>query len=264
MLLCLVLVGPLLCGVAGAGDRIPLPGGVQYYRFASAVDGPEAVWVNPSALGRYQDFTIQYIGEYYDDKLLKSWGYVVSDRGGGIAYRKLDNFLGVEYREYIFAFGTEIGRENHIGGSYRYVTEGAGIYDKRHFWNVGLLFSQNPKWSLAAVFSNLNRGRVDGERTDIEQVYAATYRQLRDRLRLSMAINLSTGQSLSSADYMYGAEFLAHPKVTLYANIDDNSNFEIGARVNLINYILGGQTRIDREGNHLGSPLYISFYPLQK
>ncbi len=260
----LVLILVACIESAGAAHRIPIPEGVQCYRFASAVDGPEAAWINPSALGRYQEFIVQYIGEYYDEGFSENWGYVVSDRGVGIAYRKLDNFLGEDYREYIFAGGKELGRDSYIGGSYRHVKDGAGIYDKRHFWNIGLLFCQNPKWSLAAVFSNLNRGRMDETRTDVEQVYSATFRRINDRLRISMAISLSTGQSLSSADYMYGVEFVAHPKLKLYGNIDDDGDFAIGARVNLIKYIIGGQSRFDRDGNHLGTPLSISFYPLSK
>lgn len=264
VLIPLVSVFLALTGSVEAVHRIPIPEGVQSYRFASAVDGPEAAWINPAALGQYQDFIIQYIGEYFDGGFSENWGYVISDRGAGIAYRKLDGFLGKDYLEYIFAGGAGVCRQGYIGGSYRYIKDGAGIYDKRHFWNVGLLFCRNPQWSLAAVFSNLNRGRVDDARTDIEQVYSVTYRQMHNRLRLSLAISLSTGQSMSSADYMYGAEFALNPKVTLYGNIDDDGDFAIGARVNLLRYTLGGQTRFDHDGNHLGSPLSISFYPLAK
>ncbi|UCD17262.1 MAG: hypothetical protein JSV44_12565 [Candidatus Zixiibacteriota bacterium] len=260
-----VLFWILSFGISEGANRIGSPDGVFYHRFASSVYGPEAVWVNPAGLGLYKDFTVQYVGEYCDGTFMENWGLVTSEGGGAIGYRTRDDFLGDKLQEYIFAAGVGIGEGTFLGGSYRYLKEGPGIYNRRHFWNIGVIFRQNPKFSVAALFSNLNRGKVNGERTDIEQLYSLTYHQLNHRLLLSMEITLSTGQSLSGASYNYGVDIRPHPRIGVYFNRDNHDNFQFGVKIYLRRCFTGGQTRFGSAGDHLGSSLFGGFvYPRKK
>lgn len=238
-----------------AGERIPIPDGVYYHRFISSVDGPEAIWVNPALLGKYKTVTINYIAEIYESKLSENWGINITGDGIGIGYRRLDDFMGKRYDEYLFASGIQLGTIFYGGTSYRYIKNGADLYNRRHFWNIGLFFGTGTKFNYAAVFSNLNRGRVDGERTDVEQVYAISY-QPSGEIILSAELSLSTGQNLSQAKYNYGLEILPYQGVTVYANMYSGDGFEIGVRINVLKYFIGGQSRYGKDNDHAGTSLF--------
>lgn len=239
--------------------RLPLPEGIHYHRFASSVAGPEAVWINPAALGKNSNLYVQYMGEYFDGDFADSWGLVVTGDGVGISYRYLEDFLGAEYGEYIFGVGSSLGETFYWGGSYRYVKKGPENYNKRHFWNFGLIYSNSPQYTMGAVFSNLNRGKIEGEKSAVEQLYSVSYRSAGGMWIFSTEMTLSSGQSLSDAEYRYGLDVIFSERIRLFASIDDDKNYQIGFRINFGEYFAGGQGRADSENNHLGTAVYAGF-----
>ncbi len=242
-----------------ANDRIFLPDGVFYHRFVSSASGPEAVWTNPAFLGQFRIINTEYLGEYYQGRFLNNWGTVVSGDGLGISYRHLEDFKGSPYDEYTFALGAELRPGMSWGGSYRYIKNGPTIYNRRHFWNIGLMVNSSPKLTLGLLISNLNRGRIEGSRTDIEQVYSLTYTLLRDKISVSTDISLSSGQSLYGAAWNYGVEVMAARGIRIFANIADSREFQIGFKMNIDKYFVGDQSRYGSTGRHVGTVTYAGY-----
>ncbi|MEW5924453.1 MAG: hypothetical protein AB1746_10745 [Candidatus Zixiibacteriota bacterium] len=232
-----------------------LPTGVHYYRFASLVDGPEATWINPAALGFNRMIGAQITGDFYDGSFAHNWGFSTAGDGVGFSYRHLDDINGEDYKEYMLGVGLRAGYGIFIGSSYRHVKDGPDDLDGTHFWNIGLLIRQNPNLYMAAVLSNLNREEIGGNRTDIGQLYSASCMPFGRHIRISADISLSTKQSLSDARYIYGAEFYPAPGLTGYINFDNDENYELGVRVNLNQYFVGLQSRLATGGVHRGTSL---------
>jgi hypothetical protein len=246
----------LLLGAAdasGADPRIFLPEEIYNHRFAAAVSGAEALWINPAALTVDPRVHVQYNGEYRDGSFGDSWGWALAGDGIGIAYRKIDDFMGERYSEYIFGAGVDMVGAMSLGASYRYVKKGFDYYHKRHLWNVGVLIDNGKALSMAAVFSNLNRGRVAGEKSQIEELYCITYRPGPEWLSLSMEIMLSSKQSLSSAKYNYGVELSPMEGVNLYASVKNNRDYRLGIVYSFTDYFFGAQSRRDADNAHLGT-----------
>ncbi|HDL02692.1 MAG: hypothetical protein DRP46_03515 [Candidatus Zixiibacteriota bacterium] len=237
-----------------AANRLELPRGVHYHRFAAIVEGPEVSWINPAALGYSRTIAAQITGEIYESKFAKSWGFSTVGDGIGISYRHLDNPNGDDYNEYIFGAGLRTGHGVYAGASYRYFKDGPYSWDGTHFWKVALMVRQNPRVSVCAVLSNLNRQKIDGSKTDIEQLYSLSYRAGR-YIALSTEVSLSTEMSMSGADYIFGVDIYAIPGLQGYINFDNNENYELGFRVNLMRYFLGAQSRLKTGGEHRGTSL---------
>jgi len=240
-------------------ERISLPEGVHYHRFASSISSPEAIWVNPAILGESRDINLQYIGELGVGRLNKNWGYNIVGDGISIGFRHIDNIESEKYDEYTFACGAGIGPKFLLGASYRYVKNGSATYNKKHFWNLGILIKPSPRLNIATLFSNLNRSRIDGKRSDIEQLYSFSYKSFSEKIVLSVEIALSTGQNLSRADYNYGVEITPIRGLTLYGNLRDNDSFEAGFRINLRKYFVGCQSRFDSNGSYIGAPSFVGY-----
>ncbi|MEW6412679.1 MAG: signal peptide peptidase SppA [Candidatus Zixiibacteriota bacterium] len=255
LLITVIFVGAVATSTV-RGERIEIPGGVFYYQPAASVFGSEATWVNPAALARYRVLGFQFMADYYDGNYAKSWGSVLSREALSIGYRTLHNPDGDNYKEYILAGSVPVGRQLSFGASYRYFTDGPGIYDNRHFWNLGLLYQPDKRFSWAAVFSNLNRGKIDGVRTETEQRYSFAYRPLKDEITLAVDMFLSTKTRLSNADFVYQVEVTPLKGLYLNALIDDDRNFEIGVRANLLQYFVGSRRQSDSDGNHKGSTVF--------
>ncbi|PKK82421.1 MAG: hypothetical protein CVT49_13870 [candidate division Zixibacteria bacterium HGW-Zixibacteria-1] len=236
-------------------NRYEIPPGVHYHRFASLVEGPEASWVNPAALGYYRTISAQITGEIYDGSFGHNWGFNTVGDGVGISYRHLNDFEGAKYNEYIFGLGLRVNYGIYVGGSYRYVKDGPIALDGTHNWNIGLLVRQNPKLYMAAVFSNLNREEIAGEQTDIEQLYSISGMPFGRYLMVSAEMSLSVKQSISGARKVYGAEFYPSPGIIGYINFDNDENYELGIRVNLTSYFVGLQSRLASGGVHHGTSL---------
>ncbi|MCD6250221.1 MAG: signal peptide peptidase SppA [candidate division Zixibacteria bacterium] len=233
----------------GQERRIPIPDDVFYYAPASSVSGSEATWVNPAGLGRFAVAGFQIMADYSNDDYAKSWGAVLYRDRTTTAYRHINNPTGDDYEEMVTAMGFKLGLALDAGLSYRYFRDGPGLYKKRHFWTLGLLKRSHGPFSLGAVFSNLNRGKIDSERSAVEQRYSIGYRPFGRKLTLAADMFLSTQNRLSEADFIYNAEYI--PTRGLYVNgyLDSDHNFQIGFRVNLLKYFVGSQSRFDEDGH---------------
>lgn len=241
---------------AKAEERLFVPDNLFYYSPAASVYGPEAAWNNPAALARYKPATFQVMADYFDGKYLKSWGTVVSKEGFATAYRKIDNPTGEDIKEYLWAMGLSLGGSLSVGGSYRNFSSGPEIYNNRHLWNTGLIFQSGPNLTVGATFSNLNKGKIAGERTQIEQQYSLAYRPFEEMVTLSASMFLGTKQSVSDASYVYHAEVRPMGGIYLSGFIDSDRNYQLGIRINLRNYFVGSQSRLNRSNDGRGTTTY--------
>jgi len=255
VLLTLLLSGGL-CSRPAAGERIIMPEGVFYYQPAASVFGTEAAWINPAALARYRIAGFQFMADYFEGKYGKNYGSVVGREGLALAYRRIYNPDFEDYVEYTLAGAMRLGRDLSLGGSYQHFKQGEGIFDNRHFWNLGLGFHPEGHFSFGAVFSNLNRGKIGDERTETEQRYSLSWRPGRYDLTLSVDMFLSTKTRLSNADYVWHGEF--SPQKGLYVNgfIDNDKNFQVGIRANLRQYFGGARRSSNKNGDHRGSTFF--------
>ncbi len=239
------------------GQRILPPEGVFYYKPAAAVFGAEATWINPAALSLYSTPSFQLMADYREDASFESWGTVISRERLAAAYRFLDNPEGDDFKEYVFALAMSPAGQWHLGGSYRYFKDGPGVYHKRHFWNLGLVGRSRGPLAWAAVFSNLNRGKVDGQRSEIEQRYSVAYRPFGNVATFSVDMLLSTGTKLRHADFIYHLEVTPRPGLYLEGYVTSDGDFQAGFRVNLVSYLTGTQSFFRRNGGYDRTTAYV-------
>lgn len=256
-----VLIGILLSAAnLFGGLRISQPEAVYYHRFASAVSGPEATWINPAGLDLNRKFNFQYIAMFHDGDFTNDWAAVISGDGIGISFRSVESFEGAKYEEYIYGAATNLGHALHWGVSYRYIKQGFGYLRRRHFWDIGLIYDNHPQFTMGAVFSNLNRGKINGEESDMEQLYSASYNTIDEKLTVSVEMSLSSKQSLTHAKYNYGIDWQVKPNLKIYANYNNDKFYQIGFKLELKDYFLGTQSRGEAENNnHLGTSVYTGF-----
>jgi hypothetical protein len=235
---------------------VPIPDGIFYYKPAANVFGSEAAWINPASLVQYNAFSYQIITDYHDGIYGKSWGVVIERQSLAFAYRYLANPEGSNYREYLLAGSTHLGHLFSLGGSYRYFIDGPDNYYKRHYWNLSVTGKTSGPFGWAAVFSNLNRGKLEGQRTEIEQRYSLSYRPTGKQIILSVDAFLSTGQKFKNADFVYHAELMPAKGLFIEGLIDSHQNFQIGLRVNLLRYFVGWQGDFNDNASHLRTTIY--------
>ena len=251
------LVALCLCAGAAFAERVPQVEGVFYYQPATYASGAEVVWNNPAGVGRFNAAGFQLMADYYHETFAKSWGGVMHEHGLAVAYRYLHRPEG-NYKEYILNAGVPVSRSGiYFGGSYRYFSEGPGIYNKRHSWNIGLLSQSSRTISWAAVWSNLNRGKIGDQRTEMEQRYSVSYRPINSRFTLSVDMLLSTHMELDNADFIYHLEAVPMPGLFVSGYIDSDKNFEIGVRANLLKYFVGSRMDYNKHGSFRHSTSFI-------
>lgn len=238
-------------------DRIPIPEGLFYYQPAATVYGAEAAWVNPARLAHYKVASFQLMADYLDGSFGRSWGYVIGRNQLTVAYRYLDRPDEGVYREWVWGGGFALPGGSEFGASYRYFSAGPGIYNNRHFWNIGLSGSAGPAIRWGAVFSNLNHGRVNGERTDTEMRFSVAYRPFGPTVTGAVDMFLSTGTRLSQADYRYHLEVRPTPGLFLYGSIDSDRNYTFGFRTNLLQYFNGSRSRFSRDNDGRGTTIFV-------
>ncbi len=243
----LTMVGSVL---GGENDkRIRIPEDVFYYQPAASVFGSEAAWINPAGLGRYDIAGFQLMGEYYNGDYAKSWAAAIFRERVTTAYRHLHNPVGDNYDEWLVAMGTGVGRSLNLGASYRYFRNGPGIFNNRQFFTLGAIARGGGKFSFGAVLSNLNRGKVNGERTAMEERYSVAYRPMGNRVTLSADMFFSSKNKLSEADFIYHAEIIPTGGLYISASVDSDRNFEVGFRTNLLRYFVGSRSGFNRDGH---------------
>jgi len=250
------LILPVILAASAVGERVPIPEGVFYYQPSASVFGLEAVWVNPAGLGHFYPGGFQLMADYKDDKFAENWGSAVCRERLSIAFRKLDN-TETDFNEYVFAAGFPMGVKNTVGFSYRHFADGPGIYNNRHFWNIGLISRNFDKLSFSALWSNLNRGKIEGERTSMEQRYGLSYRPYGPKVTVSVDMFLSTENNIKEADYIYHAEYNPYPGLYVNAYVDSDKNFQIGFRTNLLKYFAGSKGGFNKHADHRGTTAFV-------
>ncbi len=240
---------------ATVAQRIPIPDGVFYYQPASTVFGGEAAWVNPAGLARYHTAGYQLMGEMNDYRDGLSWGALLHRERLAVAYRQVDNVGLPDFKEWLGAGALSMGQLS-VGGSYRYFTDGPSPYHNRHYWNVGLMLTGTGRFSMGAVFSNLNRGKIMSTRTETEMRYSLGYRPSGQRVTIAADMLMSTGQSIGDADFVYHVE--AMPWTGFYVNAfaDHDGTLQFGVRANFARYFLGGRSTFSK-GDHARSLLFL-------
>jgi len=247
-------IGVLLLGaISAAGDtdkRIPIPGEIFYYQPAASVFGSEASWVNPAGLGTYKVAGFQLMAEYARGDYARSWGATIYHDRMTTAYRYIDNPDGANFEEYLAAAGYSFGPGMNAGLSYRFFNKGPDLYNNRHFWTIGLVKRDNGPFAFGAVFSNLNRGKINGERSVMEQRYSLAYRPLGNELTVAADMFLSTKNNLGDAEFVYHVQYKPAAGLHLNAFVDSDRNFQIGFRANLLKYFVGSKSTFDRNGHN--------------
>ncbi|MFQ5607187.1 MAG: hypothetical protein ACE5GA_04510 [Candidatus Zixiibacteriota bacterium] len=244
-----------------ASPRALPPEGVHFHRFAASVLGTEAVWTNPAALAKYPPPTALLMFDYRDPGFGDDRGLALSSGPLGYSYRKLTELSkGEDFSEHIFALSHGAKSSLSFGLSYRLASSGPGIYNNRHSWNLGVLYQDKPGWSLAAVFSNLNRGRISGQRSAMEQLYSLAIRPIATaRLTINGELAVSTTQNINQGTFRLGAEGEPVEGLKLYGAWDEEDNFELGVRVNFTRSFVGGQSRHDNDAGVRSATSYVGF-----
>lgn len=255
---CAIIALLLLSGspLAQTIQRIPIPDGVFFNEPAADAFGLEAAWINPAELGRYRAGAFMVMADYFDGSFAKSWGWAATKNHFVSAYRKLDRPEG-EYKEWIWAGGFELTSGVQLGLAYRYFSDGPDFYNNRHFWNLGIAGGYGPKWRYGVVFSNLNQGRVNGERTETEMRYSLAFKPYGPNFTIAADMALSTGMSVSDADLTYHASYTPIRGLYLYGGLDSDQNFMLGFRTNLIEYFVGARSRFSEGGDGRGTTAYV-------
>lgn len=251
----LLLISSVLAGETDR--RIPIPGDVFYYEPAATVSGSESSWINPAGLGTYKVAGFQLMADYAHGDYGKSWGACLYHDRLTTAYRYIYNPTGTNFEEFLWASGFSIGTGTSVGLSYSFFNKGPDLYNNRHFWSVGVIERNKGPFALAAVFSNLNRGKIKGERSAVEQRYSIGYRPIGNELTLAADMFLSSRNNIGDADFVYHVEYTPTPGLYLNGYLDSDRNFQIGFRTNLLKYFAGAKSTFDRRGHHFQTTAYV-------
>ncbi len=239
-----------------SAERIPSPEGVFYYQPASSVTGFEAVWVDPSALVWYRHSGFQLMFDYGNSSFGRSWGTVVNRRSVAIGYRYLDDGSGDIISEYIVATGMNIGKTMALGVTFRRYTNAPDRVDYKNSWGLSFASRSGGAFQWSAQWLNLNGGKYRGVETETEQRYSISYKLYRNKVIFSVDAFFSTGQKFTNADFVYHLE--TKPINGLYVDlyIDSQTNFGLGVRANITQYIFGLKGSLTHNGKHDKSTYY--------
>ncbi|MEE9442721.1 MAG: S49 family peptidase [candidate division Zixibacteria bacterium] len=236
------------------GQEIILPSELFFYSPVASTSGQNSIWSNPAALGNRQMGAI-YLFSHREDRIIRDWGVASTTRAMGVAYRFIKGGLLPDHKEYILAFGG--GRRTSFGFSYRYISEGAEHLRKRHLWNFGLLIRRSKNVSLGALIENINRGKINGEKSDMRFVYGIAARTYRDLVTVSFDVDMTSRESIRQADFRTGIEFRPKPGLYIYADVDNHSHFSVGFRMNLRSNYAGHYSSFDRDAKNIHATTYI-------
>jgi len=242
-------------GVGSAGaEEVLIPAEVFFYQPVASVFGQSSAWNNPAALGYRQAGSI-FIISHRDKRFIRDWGGAVTMNMLAAAYREIDNGDLPGLKEYLVAFGA--GQKIKFGMSYRYFKEGPGYLNNRHLWNAALLVQHSPKVSFGGRAENLNRGRIDGARSDIRFVYGAAARVYREMVTVSFEVDMTQKENLNVADFRTGIEVRPMPGMYLYADFDNHSRINLGFRLNFGSSYAGHYHNFDRHVKSYRSTTYV-------
>lgn len=237
------LVWLALAGAAYGGE-LTLPEQVFFYQPVASVTGPAAFWINPAAVPTVQAGSMLLFTQR-NDRPIRDYGTAANWRAFGVAYRHVAGNDRPDLDEYLFAFGG--GQRNRLGLSYRYIKNGPGELNRRHLWTIGFLSRTDPHFAFGARIENLNRGRIDGVRSDIRFVFGTAYRVYEDVVTATFDVDMTSKESFNRADYRTGIEVRPTSGLYLYADVTNHSRFQCGFRVNLGSAYVGHYHYFDRD-----------------
>ncbi len=239
----LLTAASLLAATASA-DEIVLPDEVFFYHPVASPSGQQAAWINPAAIGYFHSGSM-FIFTQRKNRLIRDWGAVAVIRMLSVAYRRINHDLESDHQEYIFALGG--GQRTRIGVSYRYITGTDGYLNRRHLWNLALLVYNSERLMTGCRVENLNRGRVDGARSEIRFVYGIATLLYQNRITVTFDVDMTHKENLASADFRTGVEVRPVPGMYLYFDFDNHSRFNLGFRLNFGYSYLGHYHEFDRK-----------------
>ncbi len=246
----------LMAVLAGwaAAEEVVVPDDIFFYRPVASVFGQSSVWNNPAALA-YRQMGSMIIFSQRDKRVIRDWGGAATMKVLALAYRQVKYDNVPDLKEYIFAIGG--GQQYRFGASYRYIKKGPGYLNKRHFWNLGFLLQHSEKVSLGARIENLNRGKIDGVKSDVRFVYGAAARLYRDMITATFDVDMTHKQNLDHAAYRTGVEVRPKPGMYIYADFDNKSRINLGFRLNFGTSYVGHYHNFDRDFKSYRGTTYI-------
>lgn len=251
----LTVIGFLfLMTIPASAVELKLPSDLFFYQPVASLSAQNAPWINPAAINPRQAGNMILFTQR-QDRVIRDWGMSSTFKTIGIAYRQLDGGEQSDLKEYIFAFGG--GRQKNIGFSYRYIKDGPGHLNKRHLWNAGLQMRKNRNLALGVRMENINRGKIDGIKTDINYAFGGTARVYRNMVFLSFEADMTDRENLSQADYITAIEVRPLPGLYLYGNFDNHSRFNLGLRMNFGSSYTGHYHNFSRDGKSLMGTTYL-------
>jgi len=224
-------------------EGVDIPDEVFFYRPVATVFGQSSVWNNPAAIGYQQTGSLLMLS-HRGKRFIRDWGVSGTAKMMAAAYREIKNDDIPDAKEYLFAVGG--GQRIKLGMSYRYYKEGPGYLNKRHLWNAAFLYQSSEKVSVGGRAENLNRGRIDGERSDIRYVYGVAARVYQNLVTLSFEVDMTQKEDLNAADFRTGIEVRPTPGAFLFVDFDNHSRVNLGFRLNFGTSYAGHYHNFDR------------------
>lgn len=252
----LTLMGPVRAGEVFNRDQVLLP-----FSPAAMVEGPAALRFNPAALRLQRGLAIDYYHAHRgsdlegDDALFLSTGHF------GFGTQWLGSGAVPDGRAY--KIGVTSGNRHGLmtGTTYEWRSSDDPEQDKSHFWSHSLLWHPAPWLSVAAVADNYNRMKdSDGNRTDARFTYSAAVSFLDGGLKIGGDWYQTTSERVADGRYRLGASLEMNNGVTLFADIDQEEHYSLGARMNLATLFLGSQESFSSGNDHLGGVFYVGLH----
>jgi len=226
------------------GEEVAMPQQVFFFQPVATAWGQTPVWINPAALGwGHRGEMLMFT--HRSGHFIRDWGLSTTYRNFGFAYRSVPFDDLKDVSEYVFGVGA--GRQFSYGLSYRYFKSGPGYLNKRHLWTLAVSSRGSDNMAFGARIENLNRGRIDGKRSDIRFVYGIAMRSLEDKLTLSFDVDMTAKESFKQADFRTGIEARPVPGLYLFADFDNHSQFNLGFRLNIGSAYAGHYHSFDRD-----------------
>jgi hypothetical protein len=244
----------LSAAVNVAAEEVVLPHEVFFYHPVASVDGQNAAWINPAALGYANNGSI-LIFTQRQRRLVRDYGGAAVMRVVSFAYRKINRDNASDHEEIILAAGA--GGHTKFGFSYRYIKHGEGYLNKRHLWNLGLLIAESPNATLGARVENLNRSPINGKKSDMRYVYGIAVNLYRTMVKGSFEVGMTQKESLNAADFRTGFEVNPVPGLLLYLDFDNHSRINLGFRMNFGMTYAGHYHNFDRNFNSVMGTTYV-------